>query len=516
MRQQQNVVFRIVVSLCLALQLSEAYVPYLLMDHQCRPPFHPSKRSAERARPRARLLFHPLQTSTSIPESEDTQIDTSISNHRTEQQLNHTSFTKRTAEIAVPALIAMLADPVLSLMDTGFVGRIGTTELAALGACTSIFHLSFNAFRATTQATTSLVASAENEATRKKVIGISLRFGLITGTLVMATLFLVGDLGLQSMGVGKTSAMYKPASDYLYTRLWAAPAVLYIGVAEGIFRGNSDTMTPLRASWVAALLNLILDPFLMFVLGWNVKGAAAATAAAQFGAAATYAIALRRRKWLPTKQDESTKVSVSKVVNSILAANAAMLWKQGSLLLAWAYATSRATRLGAGAAHQIGLSVWLIFAFILDAPAVAAQVLRGKSDSVEESKRLQRYFLKLALLVGGGAMIGLRLLDWVVPQAFSTDEIVRQNLHQLMPHLAWSQVLVSLTLVTEGLAAGANQFRTLAVGTTLATIVSIYTTTRQTSIAGIWAFGITSLFVGRFLTACVAVVRGSKKSAAPT
>ena len=61
-------------------------------------------------------------------------------------------WTSQHFELAVPALIGMLADPLLSLMDTAYVGRVGPTELAALGACTSIFHLAFNAFRATTTA----------------------------------------------------------------------------------------------------------------------------------------------------------------------------------------------------------------------------------------------------------------------------------------------------------------------------------------------------------------------------
>lgn len=61
-------------------------------------------------------------------------------------------WTPSTLALAVPALIGMLADPLLSLMDTAYIGRVGPTELAALGACTSIFHLAFNAFRATTTA----------------------------------------------------------------------------------------------------------------------------------------------------------------------------------------------------------------------------------------------------------------------------------------------------------------------------------------------------------------------------
>lgn len=119
--------------------------------------------------------------------------------------------------IAVPALIGMLADPLLSLIDTAYVGRLGTTELAALGACTSIFHLAFNAFRATTAATTSLVAkylsiSAENGDTEstsaKQVTSTSLWLGCSMGAVVSITLYCFGTHALAGMGVPSTSSLY--------------------------------------------------------------------------------------------------------------------------------------------------------------------------------------------------------------------------------------------------------------------------------------------------------------------
>jgi Na+-driven multidrug efflux pump len=91
------------------------------------------------------------------------------------------------------------------------------------------------------------------------------------------------------MGISQTSPLFPPAHAYLNTRLWAAPPVLGIVVAEGAFRGYANTRIPLIASCVAALINLVLDPILMFPLGLGVTGAAAATALSQFGAAAVYA-----------------------------------------------------------------------------------------------------------------------------------------------------------------------------------------------------------------------------------
>ena len=444
--------------------------------------------------------------------------------------------------IAVPALIGMLADPLLSLIDTAYVGRLGTTELAALGACTSIFHLAFNAFRATTAATTSLVAkylsiSAENGDTEstaaKQVTSTSLWLGCSMGAVVSITLYCFGTHALAGMGVPSTSSLYPAARSYLHSRLWAAPAVLFIGVAEGAFRGYGDTTIPLIASLVAASLNLILDPLMMFTLGWGVRGAALATAIAQCGAAFVYGLKLVQRKMLPIQKKPSGSVSTTstgsslstapsqmEIFRTILGANAAMLMKQGSLLLGWAYATARATRLGPDhvAAHQVGLSVWLVFALILDGTAVAAQVLMSRAyveGNKPKVRSLTWYMLKAALLQGIISMLVVDGIDIAVPQLFTNDIVIQRHLHQIMPCLAWQQILVSLTLVTESLAVGATQFRTLAIGTALSTIFSVWQISKQTTVEGIWSFGIVSLFFGRLVTAvfgCMLAFRKMNKT----
>jgi Na+-driven multidrug efflux pump len=241
-------------------------------------------------------------------------------------------WTRQTIKLAIPALVGMMADPLLSLIDTAYVGRVGATELAALGACSSIFHLAFNAFRATTYATTSLVGSASSEEEKQQITKISLIFGIFLGIIVMVTLEAAGPWFLKIMGVPRTSALFVPAHAYLSTRAYAAPAVLAIVVSEGAFRGYGNTSIPLVASLVAAVINLVLDPILMFSLGMGVKGAAAATAVAQVGAALIYAYFLVKRNMLPARNG-STNVSTVKIVRTILSANLAMVTKQGSLLL---------------------------------------------------------------------------------------------------------------------------------------------------------------------------------------
>lgn len=425
-------------------------------------------------------------------------------------------WTSQNVALAVPALIGMLADPLLSLMDTAYVGRVGATELAALGACTSIFHLAFNAFRATTTATTSLVGNAVTEDERKQIIKVSLSLGVVLGFVVMAVLEVSGPWCLATMGVPRSSNLYRPAIAYLGARLWAAPAVLAIVVAEGAFRGYGDTKVPLLASLAASLINLVLDPILMFGLGWGVRGAAVATGVSQLGAAAVYVAFLMRRRMLPAREARST-VSTTRVVTAILGANLAMVCKQGSLLLAWAYATARATRLGPAhvAAHQVALSCWLVFALILDGAAVSAQVLMSRSlGRYRKVRSLVSYMSRFSILQGLATTGALLLAAPYLPRMFTTDVAIRGHLTSLMPQLAWQQLLVSLTLVLESLAIGGNQFRLLAFGTTLSTIFAMGQLQQATTVVDIWSKGIVSLFVGRLVTALIGnirVMRSQKK-----
>ena len=160
-------------------------------------------------------------------------------NHHHQQQQYKYNWTSQTMRLALPALIGMLVDPLLSMTDTAYVGNLsGGMELAALGACTSIFHLAFNAFRATTSATTSLVGTAKTDNEKQTIIQISLKFGVMSGILVSTLLRHNGPWILQCMGiVGPQNPLFPPALSYLRTRSLAAPAVLSITVCEGAFRG---------------------------------------------------------------------------------------------------------------------------------------------------------------------------------------------------------------------------------------------------------------------------------------
>mmetsp|Transcript_25203 Transcript_25203/g.51448 ORF Transcript_25203/g.51448 Transcript_25203/m.51448 type:complete len:431 (-) Transcript_25203:1908-3200(-) len=411
-----------------------------------------------------------------------------------------------------------MSDPLLSMMDTAYIGRLGANSLAALGVCTSIFYMSFYGFLATKTATTTLVASASSDKEAALVTSTSLQLGVAAGFLVMFGLRLFGRQCLSAMGVASSSEIFPYALTYLNTRCLSAPFFLLITVAEGALRGYGDTKIPLLASTATAAAMVALEPLLMFVLGWQIKGAAAAMGLSQVAGASVYAYFLRQRfaqmkndKKKEEKEGEANQAQItrSKILLDIAKANFSMIIKQGSLLFTWAYATKSATRLGAAhvAAHQVALSFWMVFAYVLDAVSVGAQVLLSKArKSVPEMRSVSKYMISVAVAQGLAITLIIAGLGPHVPSFFTQDESVIAQLKTLMPVLSLQQVLISLTFVMEALAAGGSQFSLLGIGTALSALAAVLLMRRANSVLEIWTGGVLAMFVGRLIAATFGVL----------
>lgn len=144
-------------------------------------------------------------------------------------------------------------------------------------------------------------------------------------------------------------------------------------VCEGAYRGAGDTLTPLPITFLIAIVNLILDPILMFTYKMHLSGAALATVIAQYvGMFAYMALMFSGTSRSPITREEAppeavrVKPTLKSVVEDaghllpllgeILSANINMLIRHSTLLATWAVATAVATGIGTYevAAHQVG------------------------------------------------------------------------------------------------------------------------------------------------------------------
>lgn len=251
-----------------------------------------------------------------------------------------TSIRKRILDLAIPASVALLIDPLMSVVDTVFVGRFyhppmtataddivtsttssissvasssgGASPLAGMGSATAVLTFTFYLFNFLCTATTPLVAQyraaakqqqqqqQQDDATRDstsdsvatndyvddrvvKVSGQALSLSLIVGILVTIGLLVFGPSILYNiMGTSYTGTSANVYSvEYLQIRSLAAPFILCIEASIGIFRGYLDTRTPVVVLLFANTINIVLD--IIFVIQYNMgpNGAAIATTIAE-------------------------------------------------------------------------------------------------------------------------------------------------------------------------------------------------------------------------------------------
>uniref|UniRef100_A0A6M2EEA8 Uncharacterized protein n=1 Tax=Populus davidiana TaxID=266767 RepID=A0A6M2EEA8_9ROSI len=287
--------------------------------------------------------------------------------------------------IALPAALALAADPIASLVDTAYVGHIGSVELAAVGVSISIFNLVSKLFNVPLlNITTSFVAeeqalisksnddSVKGQEGKQVLPSVSTSLALAAAVGVAETVALSVGSGflMNIMGIPVDSPMRVPAEQFLTLRAFGAPPIVIALAAQGTFRGFMDTKTPLYAIGAGNLLNAILDAIFIVVFGFGVGGAAVATVISE------YLIAFILLWELNDKvQLISPNIDAREVVR-YLNSGGLLIGRTIAVLLTMTLATSMAAREGPVqmAGHQICMQVWLAVSLLNDALAIAGQV----------------------------------------------------------------------------------------------------------------------------------------------
>ena len=369
--------------------------------------------------------------------------------------------------LAIPALGALAIDPLLTLADTAFVARLGTVELAALGVDTAIFGFAFFAFNFLAYVVTPLVARAigrgrHEEARRWVGDALSLAVGL--GILVAVVLEVAAPRLVDLMGAGPNVA--DPAVGYLRIRALAAPAVLVVTAGHGAFRGHKDTRTPLKVALGVNLVNLALDPLLIFILGLGLNGAAMATVAAQYLGAVWFLRLIVDRKM--ATRPRGLRESLPSLRD--LGRNGALLTARTGLLLATlTIAASVATRLGPAeiAAHQLVAQVFLLSALLADSVAIAAQAMVGDAAARGDIEALHALNRRL---VGWGVVAGLILMVGVGLGRFgleylASDDVVGSLAVEAGGVVALAEPAAAVMFVGDGIFLGLLALGTMVLST---------------------------------------------------
>jgi MATE family multidrug resistance protein len=405
--------------------------------------------------------------------------------------------------LAVPALGALAIDPLLTLVDTAFVARLGVTQLAALGVDTAILGFAFFGFNFLAYATTPLVAQALGRGDTDRArrwVGDALLLAVVLGVAVTLAVQMLAPWIVGVMGA--TEEVAGPAVAYLRIRVVAAPAVLIVVAGHGAFRGYQDTRTPLIVAAGVNGINLVLAPVFIFALGLGVEGAAIATVIAQVVGAVWFLRLIRRRRLAdrPRGFREAVPTILTLGRSGLLITLRTMI-----LLFAFTVAAAAATRIGPEsiAAHQVVLQVWLVAAMIADSFAIAGQAMVGAAAGSGDREGVDEVSRRLVLwgLAVGVVMTGLLLVGAPVLRPLVDSVAVGALVVATIPVVAWMMPFASPLFVADGIF-----FGLLALGSVLASTATgavlaiglILLTSLGDSLEGIW-WAIAAMLAARFL-----------------
>lgn len=413
--------------------------------------------------------------------------------------------------IAVPASLALAADPLASLVDTAFIGRLGSVEIAAVGVSIAIFNqVSKVCIYPLVSVTTSFVAEEDaiiskaieenssqdlekashvdsetnnlpvagpdmaecvnsciptectdlsNHGSKKYIPSVTsaLIVGSILGLLQAIFLVFSAKFVLSIMGVKSGSPMQGPAVRYLTIRSLGAPAVLLSLAMQGVFRGFKDTKTPLYATVVGDAANIILDPILMFVCHMGVTGAAVAHVASQ------YLITLILLCRLVQQVDVIPPSIKSLKFGRFLGCGFLLLARVVAVTFCVTLAASLAARHGPTimAGFQICCQLWLATSLLADGLAVAGQAVLASAFAKNDNKKVvaaTSRVLQLSIVLGMALTVVLGLAMRFGAGIFTKDLPVIEVIHKGIPFVAGTQTINALAFVFDGINFGASDY----------------------------------------------------------
>jgi len=410
---------------------------------------------------------------------------------------------KRIFKLVGPAVINFAMIPVVGIIDTFWVGQMrNALALAGQGAANRVFSTVFWTLSFLPSVVTPFIAesyAADDKIATQKHVSEALFLAAVVGSISSVFMIAFADSILRSvLPSNSPAAMY--AKPYLIVRAITCMPALQAVVGFSIFRGAMDVLTPLKISIISNLVNIVFDPICIFILGWGVSGAAAATCLSELVSFLLFAVALLRSGML--RLNKLFQVPSLKDLKPLLLGGLTIQLRSLALEVTYLSLMRKAQGIDStgaiAAAHAVSMQVWDFGAFMLFAVGIVSTVIvpselaRARKDG--DTKILPEIKGKRAadrMLIWGGcfgfAMGLFQLLCLPFVKKLSPLASVQEAAFWPTIIGSFLQLLSGIVFVGEGIQQGHQCFKSLALTTFIGTGLMMLSLEKfGKNIVGIW------------------------------
>ncbi|MCX7546503.1 MATE family efflux transporter [Xanthomarina sp. F1114] len=378
---------------------------------------------------------------------------------------------KHINKLAIPALIAGVSEPILSITDTAIVGNIdinATESLAAVGIVGSFISMLIWVLGQTRSAISSIVSQYVGANNLDKVKNLPAQAIFIITSLSILIILVTYPFAEQIFKLYNASDLILDNSVLYYKiRVFGFPFTLFTIAIFGTFRGLQNTYYPMIIAIVGAGSNIILDFILVYgiegyIPAMNIQGAAYASVVAQLLMAVLSGYYLLKKTPISLKLTLPFNKEMKRFTSMILNLFVRTLALNITLYLASAFSTSYGKQYIA--AYTIAINLWFLGAFIVDGYASAGNILSGKllggkeyDKLIELSNKLIRYGITLGLIL---ALLG-GVFYYSIGTIFTKEPEVLKEFYNIFWMVLAMQPLCAIAFIFDGIFKGLGKMKEL-------------------------------------------------------
>ena len=407
---------------------------------------------------------------------------------------------KEINKLAIPAIMAGIAEPLISLSDIAIVGNVennATQVLAAVGIAGSFISALIWVLAQTKTAISAIVSKylgAGKLDDIKSLVPQTIYMNLLLSFLVYYVTSIFSNEIFRFYNADGLILEY--AVSYFKIRAFGFPFTLVTFSIFGVFRGMQNTIWAMYISIFGGIVNVVLDIILVFGVGDNIpamgiEGAAYASLIAQF-------LMMMVSLWIytaKTKFDLKLKLTLHPELGNLVKMSLNLFVRTAALNYAIYLANKYATGYGNEyiAAQTIAMNIWLFSSFFIDGYANAGNAISGRLLGAKDYKKLwilgidlSKYSVLVAVILGGFYGIFYHSLG----RLFISEEEVLNIFYSIFWMVIAMQPINALAFTFDGIFKGLGEAKFLRNVLLIATFVGFAPTIVIADYYGLKLYGI--------------------------